>query len=231
MNMSKHRTIKQLKAELITQKPKPRQKFKIVEHDFTNGLSVTDHFIERAHERFGVRDLHDSAKNHDYVTSWALELLKDYDEIEQSGDDALLVKCKQIIIVYSIHGKKCLTCYPMSYNKDTKVYDSLAATIKKKLLKLDDFDSNYVQSVFVDRYYQDGRKYAKELCDLHIELAALYKMQSGSTHHDVFDDKQTKIEQINSVIHEIEAKMNNIKKVVFNLDVVKEGEHANVSGS
>lgn len=42
---------------------------KILKHDFSKGFEVTDHFIDRAHERFGVTDLHDQAKNHDYVTN------------------------------------------------------------------------------------------------------------------------------------------------------------------
>ena len=38
---------------------KNNKSLKIVKHDFSKGVEVTDHFIQRAHERFGVTDLHD----------------------------------------------------------------------------------------------------------------------------------------------------------------------------
>lgn len=109
---------------------------KILKHDFSKGVEVTEHFIERAHERFGVTDLHDQAKNHDYVTNWAMRLLQDCSEIEAqpNNDDIKLVKCRQIIIVYETSNNKCLTCYLISYNNYTKQYDSLKTAIKKREL-------------------------------------------------------------------------------------------------
>lgn len=41
---------------------KNNKSLKILKHDFSRGIQVTDHFIERAHERFGVTDLHDQEK-------------------------------------------------------------------------------------------------------------------------------------------------------------------------
>lgn len=120
------------------------KRLKILTHDFSKGVEVTDHFIERAHERFGVTDLHDQAKNHDYVTRWALGLLQDY----------------------SI-------------------------------------------------YYREARKYANDLAKLHTKLAALYEVQSKSSHNSVIDNKQQSINQVNSIIIEIENKLLNIHNVVF----------------
>ncbi|RMC24444.1 MULTISPECIES: hypothetical protein [unclassified Lactobacillus] len=197
----------------MSNKSKPR----IVEHDFTKGIKVTDHFIMRAHERFGLRDLHDSAKNHDYVTGWVQELLENYDEIErnQNNDDVLLVKCRQIIVVYQLSKRQCLTCYPISYNNYTKQYDTLKTAIKKRELKLDDFTAEKVNETFINIYYQEARRYAKELAELHAKIAALYQVQSKSSHNVVIDTKQETINQINSIIFEIEDKLMNIHNVVF----------------
>lgn len=190
---------------------------KIIKHDFSKGVEVTEHFIERAHERFGVRDLHDDSKNRDYVTGWVQELLSDYDEIEHSENnpDILLVKCHQIVVVYQANKKQCLTCYPISYNDYTKQYDTLKTTIIKKQLKLDDFTRAKVNETFINIYYHEVRKYAKDLAELHTKLAALYQVQSKSSHNSVVNAKQVEIQQINSIILDIESKLMNICNVVF----------------
>lgn len=196
---------------------KNNKHLKIIKHDFSKGVEVTDHFIERAHERFGVRDLHDQSKNHDYVTNWVMGLLEDYSEIESkpNNDDIKLVKCRQIIIVYETSKNKCLTCYPISYNNYTKQYDSLKTAIKKRELQLDDFTQNKVNETFQGIYYRETRKYADELSKLHMKLAALYEIQSKSSHNSVIDTKQESINQVNSIIVEIENKLLNIHNVVF----------------
>lgn len=190
---------------------------KIIKHDFSKGVEVTSHFIERAHERFGVRDLHDDSKNRDYVTNWVQDLLDEYDEIEHSDSnpDILLVKSRQIIVVYQTSKRQCLTCYPISYNNYTKQYDTLKTTIRKKALKLDDFTQAEVNQIFINTYYREARKYAKDLSELHAKLAALYQVQSKSSHNSVVNTKQNEINQINSIILEIESKLINIHNVVF----------------
>ena len=196
---------------------KNNKHLKILKHDFSKGVEVTDHFIDRAHERFGVRDLHDPSKNHDYVTNWVMGLLEDYSEIEAqpNNDDIKLVKCRQIIIVYELSNNKCLTCYPISYNNYTKQYDSLKTAIKKRELQLDDFTQEKVDETFQTIYYREARKYANELSKLHMKLAALYEIQSKSSHNSVIDNKQQSINQVNSIIVEIENKLLNIHNVVF----------------
>lgn len=196
---------------------KNNKHLKILKHDFSKGVEVTDHFIDRAHERFGVRDLHDPSKNHDYVTNWVMGLLEDYSEIEAqpNNDDIKLVKCRQIIIVYELSNNKCLTCYPISYNNYTKQYDSLKTAIKKRELQLDDFTQEKVDETFQTIYYREARKYANELSKLHTKLAALYEIQSKSSHNSVIDTKQQSINQVNSIIIEIENKLLNIHNVVF----------------
>lgn len=196
---------------------KNNKRLKILKHDFSKGVEVTDHFIDRAHERFGVTDLHDQAKNHDYVTRWAMGLLQDYSEIESqpNNDDIKLVKCRQIIIVYETSKNKCLTCYPISYNNYTKQYDSLKTAIKKRELQLDDFTQDKVDETFQSIYYKEARKYANDLAKLHTKLAALYEVQSKSSHNSVIDNKQQSINQVNSIIIEIENKLLNIHNVVF----------------
>lgn len=190
---------------------------KIIKHDFSKGIEVTAHFIERAHERFGVRDLHDDSKNRDYVTNWVQNLLDEYDEIEQSDSnpDILLVKVRQIVIVYQTSKRQCLTCYPISYNNYTKQYDTLKTTIYKKELQLDDFTRAKVNETFVNIYYREVRKYSKDLAELHTKLAALYQVQSKSSHNSVVETKQIEINQINSIILDIESKLMNICNVVF----------------
>lgn len=190
---------------------------KIIKHDFSKGVEVTTHFIERAHERFGVRDLHDESKNRDYVTNWVQNLLDEYDEIEKSDSnpDILLIKSWQIVVVYQISKRKCLTCYPISYNNYTKQYDTLKTTIRKKALQLDDFTQAEVNQVFINTYYREARKYAKDLSELHAKLAELYQVQSKSSHNSVVNTKQNEINQINSIILEIESKLINIHNVVF----------------
>lgn len=196
---------------------KNNKHLKILKHDFSKGVEVTDHFIDRAHERFGVRDLHDPSKNHDYVTNWVMGLLEDYSEIEAqpNNDDIKLVKCRQIIIVYELSNNKCLTCYPISYNNYTKQYDSLKTAIKKRELQLDDFTQDKVDETFQNIYYREARKYANDLAKLHTKLAALYEVQSKSSHNSVIDTKQQSINQVNSIIIEIENKLLNIHNVVF----------------
>lgn len=196
-----------------------KQGIKILKHDFSKGVSVTDHFVKRAQERLGIKDLHDDDRNRNYATSWAMDLLADYDEIESNPDnkDIWLVKCRQIIIVYKVGSKTCLTCYPMSYNTYTKQYDSLKTSIKKRELKLDDFTRAKVDNTFINIYYQEARKYAKDLKDLHTRLAALYSVQSNSSNNTVIDTRQYEINQINSIILEIEQKLYNIRNVVFDV--------------
>lgn len=190
---------------------------KIIKHDFSRGVEVTPHFIERAHERFGVKDLHDDSRNRDYVSRWVQELLSDYEEIKHSENnpDVLLVKCQQIVIVYQASKRQCLTCYPISYNNYTKQYDTLKTTIYKKELQLDDFTLAKVNETFVNIYYREVRKYSKDLAELHTKLAALYQVQSKSSHNSVVETKQNEINQINSIILEIESKLMNIYNVVF----------------
>lgn len=190
---------------------------KIIKHDFSKGIEVTAHFIERAHERFGVKDLHDDSKNRDYVTKWVQDLLDEYDEIEHSDSnpDILLVKSRQIIVVYQTSKRQCLTCYPISYNNYTKQYDTLKTTIYKKELQLDDFTRAKVNETFVNIYYREVRKYSKDLAELHTKLAALYQVQSKSSHNSVVETKQIEINQINSIILDIESKLMNICNVVF----------------
>lgn len=190
---------------------------KIIEHDFSKGVSVTDHFIKRAQERFGIRDLHDKDKNRDYATNWAMSLLDNYDAIESAGNDKIYVRCQGIVIVFNSLDNACITCYPVSYNSFTKTYDDLATIIKKNQLKLDDFNQDYVKSVFVNRYYQEKQLYAKELSEQHAKLAKLYKEQSVSKNREVIDDKQELINQAYSIIHAIEAKIQNIHDVIKKL--------------
>ncbi|RHW48978.1 hypothetical protein [Lactobacillus bombicola] len=190
---------------------------KIIEHDFSKGVSVTDHFIKRAQERFGIRDLHDKDKNRDYATNWAMSLLDNYDAIESAGNDKIYVRCQGIVIVFNSLDNACITCYPVSYNSFTKTYDDLATIIKKNQLKLDDFNQDYVKSVFVNRYYQEKQLYAKELSEQHAKLAKLYKEQSVSKKREVIDDKQELINQAYSIIHAIEAKIQNIHDVIKKL--------------
>jgi hypothetical protein len=190
---------------------------KILEHDFSKGVSVTDHFIKRAQERFGIRNLHDKDKNRDYATNWAMSLLDNYDAIESAGNDKIYVRCQGIVIVFNSLDNACITCYPVSYNSFTKTYDDLATIIKKNQLKLDDFNQDYVKSVFVNRYYQEKQLYAKELSEQHAKLAKLYKEQSVSKKREVIDDKQELINQAYSIIHAIEAKIQNIHEVIKKL--------------
>ena len=95
---------------MVKQPNKNTVKHASIGYNFSNGVQVTDHFIERAQERFGVRDLHDKDKNRQYTESWATELLSDYEILEEQNDTYLL-KCKEIVIVWSRTEKVCITCY------------------------------------------------------------------------------------------------------------------------
>ena len=190
---------------------------KILDHDFSKGVSVTDHFIKRAQERFGIRDLHDKDKNRDYTTNWVMNLLDNYDAIESAGNDKIYVRCQGVVIVFNSLDNACITCYPVSYNNFTKTYDDLTTIIKKNQLKLDNFNQDYIKSVFVNRYYQEKQLYAKELSEQHSKLAKLYKEQSVSKKREVIDDKQELINQAYSIIHAIEAKIQNIHEVIKKL--------------
>lgn len=92
---------------------------------------------------------------------------------------------------------------------------TLKTTIRKKALQLDDFTQAEVNQVFINTYYREARKYAKDLSELHAKLAALYQVQSKSSHNSVVNTKQNEINQINSIILEIESKLINIHNVVF----------------
>ena len=91
----------------------------------------------------------------------------------------------------------------------------MKTAIKKRELQLDDFTQEKVDETFQTIYYREARKYANELSKLHTKLAALYEIQSKSSHNSVIDTKQQSINQVNSIIIEIENKLLNIHNVVF----------------
>ncbi|MDF7682881.1 hypothetical protein PT287_04995 [Lactobacillus sp. ESL0679] len=198
---------------------KQEQSTKTVAEDFTKDMKITDHFIDRAQERFGVKNFHDAARNYAYVMSWVTDLLKNYDDFAVSDNDQnnLLITCGAVIIIYDQEKRTCVTCYPLTYNRYAKEYDSLETAVLKASYQLDDFDRNYITSVFINRYYQDVNTYAQELSNLHQELADLYAEQAKSKQQLFLDAKQEIITQKLSLIHAIEDKLNNIHRVAFNI--------------
>jgi hypothetical protein len=77
-----------------------------------------------------------------------------------------------------------------------------------------DWDSIY-SKIWHER--AEKQLYAKELSEQHAKLAKLYKEQSVSKKREIIDDKQELINQAYSIIHAIEAKIQNIHDVIKKL--------------
>lgn len=206
----------------VIEKAKSKQKGSkvepnIVKYDFSKGVEVTDHFVKRAQERFGLKSLQDLDKTRAYVSSWAKDLLNDYDEINTSDTNVncLMVRCREIMIVYHRLNNTCITCYPITYNTATKEYDTLKTVIEKKKLKLDDFTKARVTDTFQNIYYTELRQYAKYLADYYTQIGTLYDNVSKTKNNNSVNLKMDNIYQLESLIGDIESKLQNIKQVVM----------------
>lgn len=193
-----------------------KSKPNIVSHDFSKGVEITDHFIARAQERFGLKDLHDLSKTRAYVNGWAQDLLNNYDELVRCNDkDQLAIRCREIVIIYNKAQNCCITCYPITYNTNTKQYDTLQTTIEKKKLNLDDFTMQRVDETFKNIYYQELRQYGKFLAGYHKQISNLYESLSNTRKNDLVDIKLDSINQLNSIVKDIESKLQNVKNVII----------------
>lgn len=199
---------------MVKQSNKNTVKHASIGYNFSNGVQVTDHFIERAQERFGVRDLHDKDKNRQYTESWATELLSDYEILEEQ-DDVYLLKCKEIVIVWSRTEKVCITCYSMQYNKYTKNYDTLATTITKRKLQLDNYSQKLVDETFESIWYNEFQQDAGELAELHKKLSDLYTKVNKAKTRITIDKYEEDIIQCNSITQSLEDKLQNVRNVTL----------------
>ena len=187
--------------------------------DLNRAVSVTNHFIVRAQERFGLHDLNDKAKTKAYVENWASEKIKDADEVVKlpNSKGNLCVRYKQIAIICTGETKNilCITCFPIQYNKTTKEYDTLATTIEKRKLRLDDFTQEKVDEKFKEVYYESVQSYAPELAKLHKSVSELYDKIANSKQKRSIDYSQATINQELSIIEAIQDKLFNLHNVAF----------------
>lgn len=210
-HVAKYYAAKQEDKETSDTSAKP---VKVLRHDFTD-IKVSNHFIIRAQERFGVRDLGNYEDNYKLAASWALNILKNYDTVEDDDKNNWLVTYKKIIIVYSTTDNTCVTCYPMSYSELNKSCDTLKTTLAKRELNLDELLQTKVDDTLRDLYYQEARKAGKVLTRYYSDIAKLYQEIANCKRNSSVDDKIALITENRSIIYDVEEKVKTLHDVVF----------------
>lgn len=184
-------------------------------HEFTNDVKVSNHFIIRAQERFGIRDLGNYDDNYKIAVSWARNILSNYDTITEQDNNTWLVSYKKIVIIYDYTSDTCVTCYSLCYSELTKEYDTLKTTLAKRELKLDETMQTKVDDALHNLYYQEVRKLGKVLTDYYTETGKLYQEITNSKRNNSVDEKQEIIMQNRSIIYDMENKLQALHDVVF----------------
>lgn len=188
---------------------------KVLRHEFNNDIKVSNHFIIRAQERFGVRDLGNYEDNYKLAVSWALNILNNYDTLEDGDKNTWLITYKKIVIVYSTTDNTCVTCYPMSYSELNKDYDTLKTTLAKRELNLDELLQTKVDDTLRDLYYQEARKAGKVLTRYYSDIAKLYQEITNCKRNSAVDDKIALIAENRSIIYDIEDRLKTLHDTVF----------------
>lgn len=195
-------------------KSKESTKETINREEFTY-YTITSHFIQRAQERFGIRNFDDEAKNYNATATWLKNLLNNYDEITEDRYDNTFIRCKSIVLVYKKKSNVFTTCYTISYDIVNKNNDSLNTTITKKKLNLDSSTKAKVEETLRSLYYRELRSYSKDLADYYGKVSEMYKAIAGNKHNNGVDNRLENIKEYKSIINSVELKVQAYYDVAF----------------
>lgn len=189
------------------------QKAKKVKYNFANGFSITEHFIQRAEERFGIKDYANPDNTPELVKNWVSNLVRNHELIEHQPTGSDIIKSNQVLLVWNGTRKQFLTCYPATYNEYESNYDDIATTIKKKSLRLDEFTKELVTDKFKEVYYEQEKDNAAELSSIYRKVSELYLKLQVCKKHSKADEIRYAINQQLSIAKELESKLRNIRSV------------------
>lgn len=184
------------------------------------GYTITEHFIQRAQERFGLRDFDEHNKNYNEVSNWLNNLLINYDEIEKGNENQCwYIRYKSIIIVYYYNNNTFVTCYPITYDTVNKRSDTLKVSIAKKKLAVDTLTKDKVEEALRSLYYRELRNYSKDLSKYYQNVADLYQIIANSKHNSVVDTRIKQLVDYKSIISSLEIKAKSFYDVAYDNDI------------
>lgn len=211
----KRKTVEELRKEYVTRttkttkhvrdkpvyKPeevieKAKKTISPLSEDVLSNLDCSDHFEQRAHERFGLKVLPDKEADKAYVKEWAIRLLRESGLVEESAKAGCIFKARSIIIITSLKKDVLVTCYPISYDTVGKQDLTTQATVKEHLNSLDGLSKDLILSLFDKAYYKTVRDKAKEISKIYDRLAKIWGSLAGDKHSSTIDAKMIETKKL-----------------------------------